>query len=35
MAKVSVLGAGSFGVSLAVLLHKNGHDVILRSSTEE
>lgn len=35
MAKVSVLGAGSFGVALAVLLCKNGHDVILRSSTEE
>lgn len=35
MAKVSVLGSGSFGVALTMLLHRNGHDVILRSSTGE
>lgn len=35
MAKVSVLGAGSFGVALASLLQKNGHDVTLWSSSEE
>lgn len=35
MAKVSVLGSGSYGVALAVLLHKNGHQVLLRSSSRE
>ncbi len=35
MAKVSVIGSGSYGVALAVLLHKNGHEVVLRSSTQE
>lgn len=35
MAKISVLGAGSFGVALASLLRKNGHNVILWSSSEE
>lgn len=35
MAKVSVLGSGSYGVALAVLLQKNGHQVTLRSSTAE
>lgn len=32
MAKVSVLGAGSWGTALAVLLYNNGHDVILWSA---
>lgn len=32
MAKVSVLGAGSWGIALAYLLKKNGHDVILWSA---
>ena len=27
MAKVGVLGAGSWGTALAILLHDNGHDV--------
>lgn len=27
MAKVGILGAGSWGTALALLLHKNGHDV--------
>ena len=27
MAKISVLGAGSWGTALAVVLHKNGHEV--------
>ena len=35
MAKVSVLGAGSFGVALAVLLSKNGHRVTIRSTSPE
>ena len=29
MAKVSVIGAGSWGTALALLLSKNGHDVIM------
>ncbi len=35
MANVSVFGAGAYGVALAVLLQKNGHQVTLRSSTAE
>ena len=35
MADVSVLGAGSFGVALAVLLSKNGHRVTIRSTSPE
>lgn len=31
MAKVSVLGAGTWGIALAVLLHKNGHTVTIWS----
>ena len=31
MAKISVLGAGSWGTALALLLHKNGHDVTVWS----
>lgn len=32
MAKVSVLGGGSWGIALAVLLHKNGHEVTVWSA---
>jgi len=35
MAKFSVVGAGSWGIALAVLLHNNGHEVILWSIIEE
>ncbi len=35
MAKVSVAGAGSWGTALALLLHKNGHEVILWSVIKE
>ncbi|MDO4306280.1 MAG: NAD(P)H-dependent glycerol-3-phosphate dehydrogenase [Eubacteriales bacterium] len=35
MAKISVLGAGSWGTALALLLHNNGHDVLLWSALEE
>lgn len=35
MANVSVIGAGSFGTSLAILLHKNGHQVTVWSRSEE
>lgn len=34
MAKISVIGAGSWGIALAVLLHKNGHDVTVWSILE-
>ena len=34
MAKVSVIGAGSWGTALAVLLDGNGHDVTLWSYLE-
>ncbi len=32
MAKISVLGSGSWGTALAVLLHNNGHEVLLWSA---
>ena len=35
MAKVSVIGAGSWGTALALLLYKNGHDVTVWSYQEE
>ncbi len=35
MAKVSVLGAGSWGTALAVVLHKNGHEVTIWSISED
>ena len=31
MAKISVLGAGSWGTALALLCHKNGHEVTIWS----
>lgn len=35
MAKIGVVGAGSWGTALAVLLYKNGHDVTVWSHREE
>lgn len=35
MAKVGVMGAGSWGTALALLLHKNGHHVTVWSISEE
>lgn len=35
MSKVMILGSGGFGVSLAVMLHKYGHDVCLWSPFKE
>ena len=35
MAKVGVIGAGSWGTALAILLHDNGHDVTVWSIHEE
>ena len=32
MAKISVLGAGSWGTALSILLYNNGHEVILWSA---
>ncbi len=32
MAKISILGGGSWGIALAVLLHKNGHEVTIWSA---
>lgn len=34
MAKISVLGGGSWGIALAVLLHKNGHEITVWSALE-
>lgn len=34
MAKVTILGGGSWGIALAVLLHKNGHHVTIWSALE-
>ena len=35
MAKVSVIGAGSWGIALATVLEKNGHDVTIWSILED
>ena len=32
MAKISVMGTGSWGTALAILLHNNGHQVLLWSA---
>ncbi len=34
MAKVSILGGGSWGIAIAVLLHKNGHEITVWSALE-
>lgn len=34
MAKVGIIGAGSWGTALSVLLHKNGHDITVWSIVE-
>ena len=34
MAKIGIIGAGSWGIALSVLLEKNGHDVIIWSIIE-
>ena len=34
MAKITVIGGGSWGIALAVLLHKNGHQVTIWSALE-
>lgn len=35
MAKISFLGGGSWGIALALLLHKNGHDITVWSALEQ
>ncbi len=35
MAKISVLGSGGWGMALALLLHNNGHEVLLWSARPE
>ncbi len=35
MAKAGVMGAGSWGTALAVLLQKNGHEVTVWSISED
>lgn len=35
MAKIGILGGGSWGIALAVLLHKNGHDITVWSALEQ
>ena len=35
MAKVSVLGGGTWGIALAILLNKNGHEVTVWSAVEK
>lgn len=34
MAKISILGGGSWGIALSVLLHKNGHEITIWSALE-
>ena len=35
MAKIGIIGAGSWGIALAVLLHKNGHNITVWSIVKE
>ncbi len=35
MAKIGVIGAGSWGIALSVLLHSNGHEICIWSILEE
>lgn len=35
MAKIGMIGAGSWGIALTVLLHNNGHDVTVWSALED
>ena len=35
MAKVSILGGGTWGIAIAVLLHKNGHEITVWSALEK
>ena len=35
MAKVGMIGAGSWGIALSVLLHNNGHDITVWSALKD
>ncbi|MCM1216607.1 MAG: NAD(P)-dependent glycerol-3-phosphate dehydrogenase [Lachnospiraceae bacterium] len=35
MAKITILGGGSWGIAIAVLLHKNGHEITIWSALEK
>ncbi|MCM1027096.1 MAG: NAD(P)-dependent glycerol-3-phosphate dehydrogenase [Roseburia sp.] len=35
MARITILGGGSWGIALAVLLHKNGHQICVWSALEQ
>ena len=35
MAKIGMIGAGSWGIALSVLLHNNGHDITVWSALKE
>lgn len=35
MAKISILGGGSWGIAIAVLLHRNGHEITVWSALED
>jgi len=35
MAKITILGGGSWGIAIAVLLHKNGHEITIWSALED
>ncbi len=35
MAKIGIIGGGSWGIALAVLLHKNGHEICVWSALEQ
>lgn len=35
MAKIGIIGAGSWGIALSVLLHNNGHEITVWSILED
>ena len=35
MANIGIIGAGSWGIALAVLLHKNGHKITVWSILQD
>lgn len=35
MAEIGIIGAGSWGIALSVLLHNNGHDIVIWSALED
>ncbi|MDD2973356.1 MAG: glycerol-3-phosphate dehydrogenase, partial [Lachnospiraceae bacterium] len=35
MAKIGMIGAGSWGIALSVLLHNNGHEITVWSIIQE